>query len=308
MKPISPRHIVGIPALLLSLCACASSPGMGTPADHETTAAPRPLPVPIDAGTPPLPGVTSLGMSMPETRIALKGLPKDIEDLVLSLPPADFRATPDIWQYTVRQAIGGMMLIPRITGRPDRRISMVSSGDSALWIRTFESENPAITGYLIQVRFGCELVKDSPIQLPEGSAQDICLGYPNAWIGSGLRAYRKVTGQAIEDVTAQLTPPEQVLGEETMERYRQLGADGPFLDDSWLDRVPVARWIVESDPENPLPEDAHTYDGGYLAHANFLLWNGDHFETRATVPASLWPCPPNRPSSCIDDDRFVTKP
>jgi hypothetical protein len=282
---------------------------METHPDSETAAATT-LPLPIAAtGTPPLSGVATLGMSMPETRTALKSLPKDIANFMLSLPPTDFRATPDVWQHTMLQAIGGMMVIPRITGRPDRRISMVAPVGSSIWIRTFESENPDITGYLIQVRFGCELLKDSPVQLPEGSVQAICTEYPNGWIGSGLRAYRKVAGQPIEDVTARLTPPGQVLGTDTLERYEQLGAGGgPFLDDSRLDMVPVARWIIESDPENPLPEDAHTFDGGNLTHAGFLLWNGDHFETRATVPASLWPCPPDQPSSCTDDDRFVTKP
>ncbi len=131
-------------------------------------------------------------------------------------------------------------------------------------------------------------------------------------LSSGLRAYRKVAGQPIEDVTAQLTPPEQVLGKVALKRYEQLGASGPFLDDSRLDTVPVARWIVESDPENPLPKDAHTFDSGNYVHAGFLLWNGDHFETRATVPATLWPCPVDPPQKdpwrCPKDDIFVTPP
>ncbi|WP_145974294.1 hypothetical protein [Stenotrophomonas pictorum] len=298
-------HIAGIPSLLFSSGGYASPSGMKTPHAKETTTS---VAVAISpSSTPPLYGMTSLDISMPETHIDLKELPEDIANFALSLPPTDFLATPDVWQYTVQQAIGGMIVIPRVTGRHDRRISMVAPVGSSMWIRTFESDNPAITGYLIQTQIGCELLKRSPIRSLENNAQSTCTDFRQKWVGSGLRAYIKVAGQPIEDVTTQLTPPQQVLGEKTLKRYEQLSAGGPFLDDSRLDTVPVARWIVESDPDNPLPEDAHTFDGGYLAHAGFLLWNGDHFETRATVPAALWPCPSELPS-CLEDDRFVTKP
>lgn len=128
-------------------------------------------------------------------------------------------------------------------------------------------------------------------------------------MGSGLRAYLKIAGQPLKDVTANITSPERMLGTGTQQGYEQQGASLPFLDGSRLDRVPVARWIVESDPDNPLRKDAHTFGKGSFAHAGFLLWNGNHFETRTTVPATLWPCIDKTPQkdswACPKDDRFV---
>jgi hypothetical protein len=312
MKAASTLHIVSTATLLFSLGACVSftATAVTTPTTDSTTPAASAPPRPLAAtGTPSLAGLSALGSTAEENQVPIQGLPKDITDFILALPPADFHATPEAWRQLVYQSVGRMLEIPRIPGRPDRRISVVAPVESALWIRTFESEIPGITGYLVQAQIGCSLLHKKPDQPPETAAH--CSQYPHNYrssFDSGLRVYLKMADHSIKDVTAQLTPPEQVMGADTLKGYGQRGSgDQPFLDGSRLDTLPVARWIVESDPDNPLPKDAYTFDGGYLAHAGFLLWNGDHFETRATVPAALWPCPSERPS-CLEDDRFVTKP
>ncbi|PPU70048.1 hypothetical protein XpiCFBP4643_00225 [Xanthomonas pisi] len=120
-----------------------------------------------------------------------------------------------------------------------------------------------------------------------------------------MRAYRIVDGK-VEDVTASIRQPKEALGSELYDRYQAAGAGDAFLDDSRLDQVPVGRWIMELDPEQPLAEDApRAFDRGMLVHAGFFLWNGDHFENRDTVPARLWPCT-DRPSECNKEDRYVT--
>ncbi|MGV8960616.1 MAG: hypothetical protein ACOH1V_09530 [Stenotrophomonas sp.] len=106
-------------------------------------------------------------------------------------------------------------------------------------------------------------------------------------------------------MTATLAPPESMLGARTYQYYQLLGANPLFLDDSRLDLVPVAGWEVEADPEQPLPKGTHTFDGGNVAHAGFLVWNGDHFESRVTLPAALGLCPSDVPLRCLTDDRFV---
>lgn len=239
----------------------------------------------------------------------MQQFPADIAEFLLSLPAENLRIPKTVLEYVLARAPAYIVKIPRGARLPDRRISASSHPyfPYFIWVRTFESETPGTSGYLVDISIACNLLGEISQSPPNTAAMSGCADPLMSRLSSGLRAYRKIAGQPIEDVTAQLTPPEQVLGKVALEHYERLGAGGPFLDDSRLDTVPVARWIVESDPENPLPKDGNTYDGGYLAHAGFLLWNGDHFETRASVSTALWPCPSEH-LSCHEDDRFVTNP
>ncbi len=84
------------------------------------------------------------------------------------------------------------------------------------------------------------------------------------------------------------------------------------LDNFKLQYVPVMRWMIEFDPDNPLPaSDPHTF--AYRAgHFGFLVWNGERFTLEQRVPRRLWPCRPVYPgdSPCSDPydslaDKFV---
>lgn len=303
------------PVLLLALSGCAVLVPGFLFASAKERAADIEQPPPTQqamavSGTPSLPGIPYLGFPSRVEDAPPQSLPQEIADLLLSLPPADFDLPAMALQQAMQKTIGTVVEIPHIPGRPDRLMKMYAVRNSAFWVRTFESETPGTQGYLVQVKIDCDMLRNVPADSNADSPWRRCIDSDRPSMGNGLRAYRKVAGQPLADVTASITPPQHLLGADTEKRYQQQGASLPFLDGSRLDRVPVARWIVEADPENPLRKDAHTFGKGSYAHAGFLLWNGDHFETRTTVPAALWPCPRNPPQKdpwqCPKDDRFVS--
>lgn len=154
------------------------------------------------------------------------------------------------------------------------------------WIRSFSGTERGVTGYLVQVT-GCIESKKNQY---------------------GLHAYRVVEGQAPEDITSSILDPDALLGSKAVKRYMTLGASGFFADTSRLAEVPVLRWIMEADPDRGLPDnDPQVFDSGALLHGGFVVWNGERFESRKTVPAALWPCPAEKPSLCPEDDRFVIR-
>lgn len=313
MKTCSLHRIAHLPGLLLSLAACASTPPgdlAASAADQQPSIPPAPAETVTTSGIPSLPGIPYLSLPRPPDDAPRQPVPQDIADLILALPPADLDVPATALQQAMQKTIGTVMEVPRIPGRPDRLVKMYAAHNSAFWVRTFESENPDIQGYLLQVKIDCELLRDIRLDSTVGSPWRRCFDSDRPSMGSGLRAYLKIAGQPLQDVTASITSPEYMLGTVTQQSYERQGASLPFLDGSRLDRVPVARWIMESDPDNPLRKDAHTFGKGSSVHAGFLLWNGDHFETRNTVPVTLWPCIDKTPQkdswACPKDDRFIT--
>ncbi|MGV8960617.1 MAG: hypothetical protein ACOH1V_09535 [Stenotrophomonas sp.] len=315
MKTYSLHRIAILTGLLLSRAAFASTPPADLAAsavDQTSSIQPTPAETVTTSGTPSLPGIPYLSLPRPPDNAPRQPVPQDIADFILALPPTDLAIPATALQQAMQKTMGTVMEVPRISGRPDRLVKIYADQDSAFWVRTFESANPDIQGYLVQVKISCDLLRDIRWDSIAGSPWRRCLDSDRPSMGSGLRAYLKIAGQPLKDVTASITSPERMLGTVTQQGYEQQGASLPFLDGSRLDRVPVARWIVESDPDNPLRKDAHTFGKGRLAHAGFLTWNGKHFETRATVTAALWPCIDKTPRkdswACPKDDRFVISP
>ncbi|MGV8960615.1 MAG: XVIPCD domain-containing protein [Stenotrophomonas sp.] len=300
MYTASSFRLAFLAALLLSSAACASAPPAPTPSD-----------APAASGTPSLPGLSNPSYHVP-VNTRSQPLPSDIADLLLSLSSSDLGLPGGTLQVAVSRAKASIMEVPRIAGRPDRLISALAPRDSALWVRTFESENPDITGYLVQVDIDCRMLQDLPKDASLEAAQAQCSTKARRGFGGQLRAYLKTGNHPAEDITHTITPPEQLLGAEVMNRYLKATASEPFPDGTRLNRVPVIRWVVEADPDDPLAKDENTFAWGNKAHVGFLLWNGDHFETRATVPAALWPCPMDASHEdsllCPKDDRFVIIP
>lgn len=237
-------------------------------------------------------------------------LPPDIESILVSLPASGLGLPAVDLPKLLNQSRAFVLEIPRINGRPDRLVSASTPLGAEFWLRSFESENPDITGYLVQLRIDCRLLIDMPNGIELALARTQCIKKERSGFDSGLRAYRKVKNQSIEDLTGTIDPPEETLGAKALQQYAKATASSPFPDDSRIDRVPVIRWIVGSDPDDPLPKDRHTFGYGSFAHAGFLIWDGERFETRATVPVALWPCidrtPQNDSWACPTDDRFVT--
>ncbi len=315
MKTTPLLRLTALPAMLLSLAACASIPAgtLSTPAPDQSAPATN-APAPSQPVTPSLPGLAGLNHSAPPG-VRTQPFPQDIADFLLSLPAADIQVPRSALQSVLQQARGYVIEVPRIPGRPDRRISASSHPyfPYFIWVRTFESQTPGVIGYLVEVSVSCESLRDAPVDTSITAAQARCADPEVDRIASGLHVYRKAAGQPIENVTAQLLPPEHFLGGAgNLRRYEHLSGGRLFLDASRLDLVPVARWVMEADPDQGFPEDPHTFDSGNYIHAGFLLWNGDHFETRATVAAALWPCPadPSQedPWRCPKNDRFVIAP
>lgn len=292
--------------LMLSLAACASSSNDNvssfasatTPKNQATT----------NVKVKGLPGLATMDGRGPVRSSKIQPLPQDVIDLLLTLPATDFEVPANALQQTLGQARGYVVEIPRASGQSDRRISAAIRAPIpySVWVRSFESAVVGTTGYLIQIRINCSDLLREPMNPSIANVRNTCTDSGIDSKNNALRAYRKVAGKPIEDVTAQLKSPENTLGIETLCAYEQLGANPPFLDDSRLDLVPTARWVVEADPEQPLPNDAHTFYEGSMAHGGFLIWADDHFETRNTVPRTLWPCLKDDELLCEKDDRFVT--
>ncbi|MEA9898091.1 hypothetical protein VDG04_16270 [Xanthomonas campestris pv. raphani] len=254
---------------------------------------------------PGLPGVGDLNnRDAPYGRY--RAIPAEVVTALQSLPMAPLQVPRPLLKQILERE-GYVVEVSRGSSPPEFRITSIrsSGADYALWVRTFRGQSPNIAGYLVHISAACSQLVGLPSDDTTEAAKRECAEPGRKGLGTGLRAYRIVDGK-VEDVTASIRQPKEALGAELYDRYQAAGAGDAFLDDSRLDQVPVGRWIMELDPEQPLPEDApRAFDRGMLVHAGFFLWNGDHFENRDTVPASLWPCT-DRPSECIKEDRYVT--
>ncbi|WP_303637416.1 hypothetical protein [Stenotrophomonas tuberculopleuritidis] len=147
------------------------------------------------------------------------------------------------------------------------------------WLRAF-SGGGGKTGYLVQLK-GC----------PAST--------------TGMRAYIAEGTGPLQDVTAALLAQSGLPDAAALSAYQDRGAGDLFAFTGQLDKVPVLRWVLEADPEQPLAEDARTFDHGNAVHAGFLRWNQDHFEVTPTVPAALWPCNDGPLLPCTDDPFVV---
>ncbi|MEA9886049.1 hypothetical protein VDG05_17210 [Xanthomonas campestris pv. raphani] len=252
-----------------------------------------------------LPGVAS-----PNNRTAANGsyraIPDEIAAGLLSLPTDSLQVPRPLLKHLLEKESSYVVEIPHGTSPSDYRITSTGQSGAAyfIWVRVFQGVPPGVVGYLALVSASCKELEQLPPDKTMDAARQQCAKPGNQRLGGGLRAYRIANGQA-EDVTTSIRQPVDTLGHELYKRYQAAGASEAFLDASRLDQVPVGRWIMELDPEQPLAEDApRAFDRGMLVHAGFFLWDGDHFENRDTVPARLWPCT-DRPSECNKEDRYV---
>jgi hypothetical protein len=205
-------------------------------------------------------------------------LPSSLSELLEALRCTPTAASAGQEPYVVR--------IKTRTATPDYVATDQKGPDYRYWIRSFAGSQEGVTGYLVQLR-GCGQNSDGP---------------------TGIHAYRVTEGLAPEDITSSIPTPDALLGTKAVKHYLALDASGFFADTSRLAEVPVLRWIMEADPDRGLPgNDPQVFDSGMLLHGGFVVWNGERFESRKTVPASLWPCPAEKPSLCPEDDRFVIR-
>lgn len=270
------------------------------------------MPAPVAQATDiePLPGLA--GGPQPSTGKYMPA-PESISRFLLSLPTRDVLASPALRQRYLQ----GKVLVQEVPGRGDGRDYLVVDRDESsygFWIRSFQGVRPDLTGYLIEVQGSCdELRANDPAYAAAVAAAERQCGVTGArYFDSGMRAYRVIEGQPPEDVTASIAPDPAVSSKAMLQQYASMGASGVFAAIENLDRLPVFRWVVEFDPEQPsTSSDPSIFYGGHQAHAGFVVWDGERFERRTTVPRALWPCEPvDQPTECPprsrDGDPFVT--
>ncbi|MEC3888722.1 hypothetical protein [Xanthomonas campestris] len=301
------------PALLMSALSGCAQQAPATPPDAATSqksavAESSSEDKRNDDTAPSLPGTASLN-----NRTAATGnyrpIPPEVIDALLSLPTAGLQLPQSLLKQLLGKSTSYVVDIPRLPSRPDIRITSTSQPGASyyIWARSFQGDSAGVVGYLVNVSVSCKAPTDALTEEAASALRQRCAQAGSQRLGSGLRAYRIINGQP-EDVTTTIQRPEDALGADLYNRYQTQGGGQLFLDDSRLDQAPVARWVMEFDPEQPLQPDANrAFDNGSLVHAGFLVWEGDNFKSHDTVPARLWPCPEKRPAECPADDRFVTQ-
>jgi len=283
-----------IRSLLLSfslLTGCTSVPAISTEAPAAE----------------PLPGLAYPNL---ETAKAMPA-PSAIARLLLSLPVHDVFASQELR----RRYLQGDVLVQEVHGQTGSKDYLVTDHEGAwygFWVRSFHGTRPELTGYLVEVRGECAGLRgtDPAYAAPLAEAKRQCGVTGTRHFDSGLRAYRVVDGQPPEDVTASIAPDPAVSSKAMLEHYASVGASEVFALDDNLHQLPVFRWVVEFDPENTSTStDPPIFDGGHHAHAGFVVWDGERFERRTTVPRALWPCRVSRPEECPPrspyEDQFV---
>ena len=242
--------------------------------------------------------------------------PADAARLLLSLPVQDVLASQELRQRYLQ----GNVLVQAVDRQGSSNDYLVVDHEGTwygFWIRSFQGSSPELTGYLVEVRGKCAGLDgtDPAYAAPVAEAVRQCGVTGAGHFDSGIRAYRVIEGQAPEDVTASIAPDPAVI-RARRGRYADIGASEIFADDMNLDQLPVFRWTIETDPDQPISvSDPHTFYNGHRVHAGFVVWNGERFEKRRTVPRALWPCEKWRdddgnvlpcPDATPEGDRFVT--
>jgi hypothetical protein len=158
-----------------------------------------------------------------------------------------------------------------------------------LWVRSFEGADPATTVYLVSGPFTCvdgrypDPEAGKTLRLSTGSCREALVQQ---------RVYQVTAGGAPQDITAQVMPAQPLLSDADQRRYGVEG-EGVQLDPGKLQFGPVLRWYADVGSEGKA--EPRTYGEWGRLHLGFLVWNGERFEPRDTVPRTLWACDPVAP-------------
>ncbi len=263
-----------------------------------------------------------------ETWSPLERAPDDIERLLLGLKTADSGLPLAARRGMLQRA--EILVVSNEDGPPDRYLRLKHEADGLYFsatVRTLAGARPQDTVYLLQTGSeidGCVGLK--ALLVPgERVGRKFCVfdeeqGAARIQAGAaprfGFTAYR-LDGQRVRDVTRRVLPDDPLLRASDRASYAvhdETGAHpGVSVDMSRLPEVPVLRLYVELGDGGGLPRDhPRAFSAGYpgdvhIAHFGFLVWNGQRFDLRNTVPRALWPCTHDArfsPSgqSCLDRD------
>jgi hypothetical protein len=275
-----------------------------------------------------------LALAQEEPWVPLDRVPEDIERLVIGLKTADSGLPLAARRSMLRRV--EMIEVPRADGPPDRYLRMKHEGEGVYFsaiVRTFGGARPEDTVYLLQAVSEvdtCAALKPL-LGADDRVGRKFCtfdedLGAARIQTGADVRfgfvAYRLDARGRAHDVTRRVMPEDPVLNLPDGEVYdvhdETDSHPGAWVDMSRWSEVPVLRLYVELGDGGGLPRDhPRAFSAGYpgpvhTAHFGFLVWNGERFDLRGTVPRALWPCTydGSAPSgqSCLerDPDPFVT--
>lgn len=222
-------------------------------------------------------------------------VPAHLASTLVALPTRDAYFPRSMREALARRALR-YYAVPGLGQRPDFWLLLPDGA----WLRSFEGPDPTITTYLFKQPSNG---RDSAIadwraahpDDPEPSAGSL------PWTDYAFKVYRTVDGGPPEDVTADLLPPKPTMTAEERRRYApylgqelvEASDDDIFLILEKLQYAPTMRWIVEFDPDTPIPEsDPRRFGDWANAHFGFLVWTGERFELKQRVSRSLWPCRP----------------
>ncbi len=171
--------------------------------------------------------------------------------------------------------------VPGYGERPD--FLAVQNG---LWVRSFEGADAATTVYLVSGPFTCldgryaDADAGKTMRLPTGGCREALVEQ---------RVYRVTENAAPVDITAEVMPAAPRVSDADRKRFGVEAAD-VALDAGKLQYGPAMRWYAAISTEGK-PEP-RTYGEWGRLHLGFVVWNGERFEARDTVPRSLWACDP----------------
>lgn len=279
----------------------------------------------------------ALAMADSEAWSPLERAPDDIERLLLGLKTAESGLPLAARRGMLQRA--EIIEAPRVDGSPDRYLRLKHEADGLYFsatVRTLAGARPQDTVYLLQTGSeidGCAGLK-ALLGQGERVGRTFCVfdesqGAARIHAGAktrfGFTAYRLDGRGRVHDVTRRVLPDDPLLRAPDRGRYAvhdETGAHpGVSVDMSRLSEVPVLRLYVELGDGGGLPRDhPRAFSAGYpgaaqIAHFGFLVWNGQRFDLRDTVPRALWPCTHDAgfsPSgqSCLDrdPDPFIAPP
>ncbi len=174
--------------------------------------------------------------------------------------------------------------VPGYGQRPD--FLAVQNG---MWVRSFEGADPATTVYLVSGPFTCvdgrhpENIGGETMRLSTGSCREALVQQ---------RVYQVTAGAIPQDITEQVMPAQPLVSDADRKRYG-VEAASVQLDAGKLQFGPALRWYADVSAEGKA--EPRTYGEWGRLHLGFLVWNGERFETRDTLPRSLWTCDPVAP-------------
>lgn len=211
-------------------------------------------------------------------------LPPHLAALLVALPEQDI-VLPRSWREREVRQRAWFKAVAGFGQRPD---FIARLGD--LWVRSFEGADSTVTTYLVSAPFECA----DGMPAREGAGEPLHLSAGGCALAyASQRVYRVGSDGVPQDVSRQVMPAAPLISD--ADRARQHAREGRLmLDHSKLQYGPALRWYVQY-PDSAQKGGPRSFSDWNREHLAFVVWNGQDFELRETVPRRQWPCDPVAP-------------